>query len=211
MSIDWAWFTEKAPLITAMKDIVLAGAAICTTILAWRALDKWRAETIGRRRLELAELVLTSFYQMREIIEDARNPLVLATEMLPIPGIPDKVILNGIYAVTQRLKPFSDHISDHRTKRHQFAAVFGIEAAKPWDEIEAVLSELHAATGSLIDLGGERPPPDDPNLNFYIAQRQILSRGLSRKKHMDPITSRLDAAVTAIESICRPIIQAAVR
>jgi hypothetical protein len=44
---------------------------------AWtasRGLGKWHVETVGKRRTELAEDVLSSFYQMRDIIGEIRSP-----------------------------------------------------------------------------------------------------------------------------------------
>lgn len=205
--IDWGWVAEKTPaIITGTKDVVLAGAAVCTTFFAWKALDKWRAEAIGKRRLELAEDVLSSFYQVREIIHDARAPLVLAGEMIREEGVPDHVAGSTYYAPIRRLRQSFDKIADLRAKRHRFAAVFGAEATDPWDEIEKVLLEIRAASDALLDLRGEHVGRDDPNAQFYIDQRKVLGR---RPKD-DPITPRLDAAVAGIERRCMPLIRASV-
>lgn len=205
---DWAWIADRAPaFISGSKDLVLAGAAICTTFFAWKALTKWREETIGKRRLELAEDVLSIFYHVREIIQDARSPFVGANEMVREEGVPDEVIRSGYYAPVRRLRQSFDKIADFRTKRHRFAAVFGVDATAPWNEVETILRDIGTASDMLLQLGGQHVPANDPSSSFYVGQRKILARGTDG----DPITPRLDAAVKAIETVCAPIIRSAGR
>lgn len=208
MTIDWAWWADKVPaIITGAKDLTLAGAAVCTTVFAWQALDKWRTETIGKRRLELAEDVLFGFYQVREVIQDARTAIVDVREMVREKGVSDDVAKSAHYAPIRRLRHSFDKIVDLRAKRHRFAAVFGVEATTPWNEIEKVLSEIDAASDALLRLRNEHVPPTDPSAQFYEDQRKILAR----RSEGDPITPRLNAAVAQIEAVCAPLIRASVR
>ncbi|MGU3537738.1 hypothetical protein [Methylobacterium sp. A54F] len=203
--IDWTLIAEKAPgTLTGLKDLVVAGAAICTTFFAWKALDKWRTETIGKRRLELAEEVLAAFYQVQATIQDARTAFVDAREMVREEGVPENVVRSAYYAPVRRLRDSYDKIVDLRTKRHRFAAVFGTQATKPWNEIDEVLRDIDNASEALLRLGSEHIPPSDPSAQFYVEQRRILAR---RSKE-DPITPRLTTAVAEIEAICVPIIRA---
>ena len=41
-------------------------------VYAKAGLDKWRRETIGKRKAEVAEETLTALYEAREIIESVR-------------------------------------------------------------------------------------------------------------------------------------------
>lgn len=202
--MDWTLFFERAPVaITGIRDIVVAGAAVSTAVVGWKALNKWRDETVGKRRLEVAEETLSAFYQVQETIHDARTPLIWASEMVKEEGVPDEVVTNSAYGPVRRLRQSFEHIRDLRTKRHRFAALFGREATKPWDEIEAVLNEINAASEAVLALRGEHIPAKDPHAKFYQEQRQILARQMKD----DPITPRVDAAVKEIEAICRPIIR----
>ncbi|KZB99373.1 hypothetical protein AU375_04449 [Methylobacterium radiotolerans] len=201
--MEGAWFLDKAPAaISAFRDLVVAGAAISTATVGWKALNKWRDETVGKRRLEVAEETLSAFYQVQEVIHDARAPMIWASEMVKEEGVPDEVVSNSAYGPVRRLRQSFDHIRDLRTKRHRFAALFGREATKPWDEIEAVLNEINAASEAILMLRGEHIPAKDPHAKFYQEQRQILARQMDD----DPITPRVGAAVKEIEATCRPII-----
>lgn len=206
--MDWPWIWDKAPaVITGIRELVVAGAAISTAAVGWKALNKWRDETVGKRRLEVAEETLSAFYQVQDLIYDARSPLIWASEMVKEEGVPDEVVGNSAYGPVRRLRQSFDHVRDLRTKRHRFASLFGREATKPWDEIEAVLNEIHAASEAILSLRGEHIPAKDPQAKFYQEQRQILAR----QTKDDPITPRVDAAVKEIETICRPIFRAWVR
>ena len=206
--MDWPWLLEKVPTAVGVaKDLVLAGVAISGAIVGWKALTKWREETVGKRRLELAEEILSAFYQIQEIIYDARSPMIWASEMVKEEGVPDEVVQDSAYGPIRRLRKSFDHVRALRTKRHRFAALFGRGTTKPWDEIEAVLNEINAASEAILMLRGEHVLPGDPQAKFYKEQRQILARRMDE----DPITPRVDAAVREIEAICRPIIRASVR
>lgn len=203
--MDWPWFLDKAPAaITAVRDLVVAGAAISTATVGWKALNKWRDETVGKRRLEVAEDTLSAFYQVQETIYDARAPFIAASEMVKEEGVPDDVVRDSAYGPIRRLRHSFDHIRDLRTRRHRFAALFGREATKPWDDIEAVLNEINASSEAILSMRGQNIPPRDPQAKFIREQRQILARRMDD----DPITPRVDAAVKEIETICRPIISA---
>jgi hypothetical protein len=206
--MDWTWVLEKAPaVIGILRDLVVAGAAVSTATVGWKALNKWRDETVGKRRLEVAEETLSAFYQVQEVIYDARAPFIAASEMIKEEGVPDDVARNAAYGPIRRLRQSFDHIRDLRTRRHRFAALFGREATKPWDEIEAVLNEIHAASEAILMLRGEHIQARDPHAKFYQEQRQILARRMDD----DPITPRVDTAVQEIEIICQPVIRAALR
>ncbi len=48
--------------------------AIIAAYVGLKGLSRWRAETVGKRKSELAEHVLADFYQARDIYEWARFP-----------------------------------------------------------------------------------------------------------------------------------------
>ncbi len=69
--MDWAVFGE---VVKVLGSVATAGAAWFAATIAYRGLNKWRAETIGKRKAELAEEVIADFYEARDIIIAARSP-----------------------------------------------------------------------------------------------------------------------------------------
>lgn len=83
-------------------EIVKSLAAVATALAAWfaasiayRGLEKWRSETLGKRKAELAANVLAAVYEMEEIIRSAREPWVLPHEMAKREGVPDEIAQNS--------------------------------------------------------------------------------------------------------------------
>ena len=67
----------------ALKAIgaVLTGcAALWGAFIAFRGLTKWQDETLGKRKTEVAEQVLSGFYQVRDVIDAVRPPAVWTGE-----------------------------------------------------------------------------------------------------------------------------------
>lgn len=203
--MDWAEIWKNTPAVVSVaKDLVLAGVAVSGAIVGWKALTKWREETVGKRRLELAEDTLSSFYQIQEIISDARAPMIWAGEMVVEEGVPEEVTRHYAYGPMRRLKHSMAVILDLRTKRHRFAAVFGPDKTKPWSDIERVLSAMDAASFTLLSTRHHEGVERSEIAGFYAKQRSILARGLDG----DEIAAQVAVAVSDIETICRPIIQA---
>lgn len=86
-SLTWS---NAGEIIKVLGSIATGGAAITGAIVAWRGLEKWRSETIGKSRYEVAVAALADFYEMDEIIRASRNPFILAQEMAPMEGVSDE-------------------------------------------------------------------------------------------------------------------------
>jgi hypothetical protein len=67
-------------LIKAISSVVTAITAVVGVFIGVCGLNKWRAETIGKRQAELAEEVLADFYEARDIIDAARLSVSLVTK-----------------------------------------------------------------------------------------------------------------------------------
>ena len=130
--MDWQAIGETARVLGA---VATGGAACFAAFIAYRGLEKWRTETIGKRRYDVAVATLSLFYEMEEVIRAARMPLVVPHEMAPKAGVPDHVATDANYAPEARLLDHQDFFAKFRTARHEFAAVFGKKAAEPFDEL----------------------------------------------------------------------------
>jgi hypothetical protein len=114
-------------LAKALPSVATAIAAIYGASIAKAGLNKWRAETIGKRRAELAETVLADFYRFEDVMRAVRSPVPLHF------GTPElQVELQKLPAKT--LSENRELLSQMRVRRHAFAALFGKQAASPFDE-----------------------------------------------------------------------------
>jgi hypothetical protein len=136
--VDWSSVGE---VVKVLGPVATAGAAWFAATIAYRGLEKWREETIGKRKVELAETVLADFYRFEEVVRAARGPFVFNVEMGPKEGVPDEIASDSHFA-PKRLMDHEEFLSRLRVRKYEFAAVFGKDAAAPFDEIQKVQNDL---------------------------------------------------------------------
>jgi hypothetical protein len=102
MEIDMCW-SEVGEFIKAVAPVFTAAAACTAAWIGWRGLEKWRSETVGKRKAEIAEITLATIYEMEEILRSARSPWVSPHEMATKEGIPDQIATDPNFAPEARL------------------------------------------------------------------------------------------------------------
>ena len=182
MSDTASWLSAVGQLSTGMAAMVAGWAAL-------RGLDAWRAETVGRRKAELAEEVLAQFYRARDLMTWARFP----SEGAPEGG--------GASQPVERLARESELFSELQASRYRFMAYFGEEAAKPFDELRRMHKEVLEAADSLARA-------DQPGEGASTVDRATWNATIGRGSALqqDELAARLDRTIREIERICRPLI-----
>lgn len=201
--MDWAAIGEATKAIAA---VATAAAAWFAATSAYKGLEKWRSETLGKRKAELAAAALASMYQMEEIFRSAREPFVLVHEMGKKPGIPDEIAEDANFAPEFRLFEHNEFFSRFRAQKHEFAAIFGREAAKPFDEMWRVRIDINHAVHSMLtskDLRRSNNPDDKQLWNEFY---RTAFRHHDEKQ--DAIIKRIRTQIEVMESVCRPAIDA---
>jgi hypothetical protein len=178
--------------VTALANVGLAGAAIFAARQGIRTLNAWRTETIGKRKAELAEQALISFYQAREVLSFVRTPVHLrggaeSTYLIPI----------------QRLDRETELFAKIQTQRYSFAAVFGPKSTQPFDSLQEVHGRMVTAARTLSQMPQETGTMGYPN-DSTTELKNTLGWGL--RKRPDVIDKKIDEAIEAMEAICRPVL-----
>lgn len=200
-----AW-TDVGEFIKVLGSVATGGAAVTGAIVAWRGLEKWRAETIGKKRSELATAVLADFYEAHEIIQTSRNPFVLAQEMGKIEGLDDEIASNSSYAPERRLREHQEFFARLRSRKYEFAASFGKTAAATFDEIWRIRVDISWAVNSMItheEIRNSRLPDD---VALWRSWHKVAFRDSDEAK--DPVAPKLNKIMADVEAICRPAIEA---
>ncbi|NKC13176.1 MAG: hypothetical protein GKR94_13535 [Gammaproteobacteria bacterium] len=68
-------------VVSILKDIVLAGAAVTGAIVAVKGLGTWRRQLTGQSEYELTRRLLVGVFKYRDAIDRVRDPAILAYEM----------------------------------------------------------------------------------------------------------------------------------
>jgi len=195
----WIEFAKAAP------SVVTAITAIVGVCIARAGLEKWRSETRGKRKAEVAETTLTNVYEMEGILRSARERVVFSDEMTRREGVPDEIATDPNYAPEARLLAHQEFFGRFRSQKYAFAAVFGREAAKPLDELWQIRLKINSAVFELV------------NNKAMSKSRVQAERDTWGKWYYtafgapgeDDETSRLISRyVSAIEDTCRPAIAA---
>ena len=69
--------------ITAMKDVLLGGAAVATASVAVAGLKRWRLELCGKADFEAARALAQATYKLRDELAICRSPFVRGHEFPP--------------------------------------------------------------------------------------------------------------------------------
>lgn len=187
------WVSAWANLMTGMAALLAGWAGM-------RGLNAWRAETVGRRKAELAEEVLAGFYRTRDILTWARFPISDADQG-EIPQGDYELEKSEILAPVSRLTKESQVFSELRASRYRFMAYFGEEAARPFDEIRAIHNEI-------IDSARDLARTHDQEAAGREEERDHLEAAIGwGESEGDTLKKRLDLAVKAVEQTCRPLIE----
>jgi hypothetical protein len=197
MVIDANWVTAIGTLATGAGAGLGGWAAV-------RGVNAWRAETVGRRKAELAEEVLAQFYRAKDALTWARLPSGEGAAQSP--GA-DGVEGGGrgaeaMAAPIERLNQASQVFSELQASRYRFMAYFGEDAAKPFEDLRKVHNEVMEAAAQLIR--GQDKAASAENDADRRHWRTTIGWG---PHEQDRLAERLEHAVRAIERICRPLIE----
>jgi hypothetical protein len=203
--MDWP---SVAEVVKVLGSVATAGAAWFAAVIAYRGLSKWRAETIGKRKAELAEDVIADFYEARDMITTARLPGSLGGEgdtrqKSSGEGADETRYFNAVWVTVERLRKEQEFFAQLEARRYRFIAYFGSAAAGPYDELRAIHGEMLVAVRMLIETYRMYDWPERE------AERRKWETTIGWHSAEDDIPRRLDAMVAAIETTCRPAIQEA--
>jgi hypothetical protein len=195
--------------ISALSNMAVALAAGAAAVQGIRSLSAWRSETIGRRRLELAEEVIADFYEARDAFKWIRSPFASSAESEGRPGREeehDRAVTqhrDSYYVPLKRMSDQAPLFSRLQARRYRVIATFGPEKAAPFDELRKIQSEVSATAQTLMEM---RPSERPLDLDTREMRRVIYSVGPN-----DKIGQRLDTLVADVEGLFRPEISATAR
>lgn len=197
-------WNEWGELAKAVAPLLTAFAAWTGTITGLVGLEKWRSESLGKRKAEVAETTLANVYEMEEILKSARSPLVLAHEMSKKINIPDHIATKYQYTPEARLLEHQEFFGKFRSQKYLFAALFGKDASEAIDGLWQCRVEINAAVNAMLKL--EKDTRGNAVENYQSEFYNIAFSSADKEK--DKLGERISNHVKVIESICRPAIDA---
>lgn len=187
-------------------------------LAAWSviyAIDAWRREFIGKRKIELAEEVLALFYEAKDALYAIRSPFGFEGEgSTRKPGKyerpEDKETLDNAYVVIERYNKYQALFNKLYAMRYRFMAQIGKDEAKPFDELRVIINEIILASRRLARLWAYKNLNALPPERLEKHQKSIEEAEAifwERSVDPDPINPRLEEVITKMEKICHSIIE----
>jgi hypothetical protein len=190
----WIEFFKTLPSIVTMLTAIIAA------YVGLKSLSRWREESVGKRKSELAEHVLADFYQVRDIFEWVRFPGSYADEGAERPRIEgeredEARRRDSYYVPIARLTKEAEFFGAFQARKYRFVALFGTHAGTPFQELKDIQSKIVVASRMLA-----RGDYDSDLQRELEATIGWIGRD-------DEIKRRVENAVALIEEICRPVLK----
>ena len=196
--------------IEFLKDISLIVAS-CTAIYG---IGSWRREYKGKRQAELAEEVLSLFYEARDAIKHIRNPFSHAGEgatrkQSENESDDEKKAYDRAYIVFERYNANLELFNRLHSLRYRFMTQFGADSAEPFVELRKILNKIFASAQTLAGLWAKQrthfrtEESEKEHFEFIKKLEAIFWEGLADE---DPINPKLEKIVQDIEVMCRGIL-----
>lgn len=142
--IDWKLLFD---IIKSLSIIIASGAAV-------RGINSWRRELKWKRKYELAEEVLSLFYEVQESVSIIRSPLSSTNEgksrkRLENEKPEDTKTLDQAYVVVERFEKYNEPFHKIRAIKYRFISVFGKGSKKPFNDIIQLTNKILRASNIL--------------------------------------------------------------
>ena len=157
-----------------------------------------------RRQTELAEEVLSGFYQMQDIIMFIRTPISFGGEgetrrRAESETEADTELRNRLFIPIERLNQHGQFIADLRAKGYRMKAMF---AEKPFDTLREVLEDIVLASRMMLITTNL---DNAARADLYEKWRKTTQY---RASDDDPIAQKVESAIELVEQVCRPVFEA---
>ena len=199
-----------------MESIALIGQAIAVIAACWAIISgigAWKREFIGKRQIELAEEVLASFFEIKDVIAAIRNPFSSGDE-----GKTRKrgeheskdqaELLDRGYIVFERYEARKEVFIRFNTLKYQFMATFGPETEEIFIECNRILNSIFISARQLAthywQRQGRVPMEGDEFQKHLEAMHKHEGIFWDRMDEKDEIRKKLQEIQDKLDSVTKP-------
>lgn len=197
-------------------DVIQSLSIIIAAIVAIYGITSWRRETTWKRKYELAEEVLSLFYECKEKFQIIRNPGSHSLE-----GKTRKRAENETESETERLDHSYIFIERYEREKEpftklwalkfRFMTIFGKESGQPFDEIRKILNSIFFAASKL----GQRHWKDQGHRDFTEEEFKVHLSEMHKNEEIiwatfddkDIISNQIDICIAKVEKYCENIMK----
>ena len=149
--------------------------AACWAIIS--GVGAWKREFIGKRKIELAEEVLSSFFEIKDVIATIRNPSKSRDEGKTREkdgheSTTESKLLDRGYIVFERYEARKESFVRFNTLKYKFMASFGAESEEIFTECNRILNSIFFSAGQLATY-------------YWQRQGRVPMEGDEFQRHLD--------------------------
>jgi len=193
--------------LKALESISIIAAAM-TAIFG---INSWRKEERWKRKYELAEGVLSMFYESEQVIRTIRSPAGFHGEGRTrrkgdSETGEESAIYDKAHVVFERFEKNKEVVEKLQSLKFRFISVFGKEHEKLFDELAQIINEIFFASREIAEIKlGEY---GEIELSEKVRKLKELQRIIywSTKTADDPIEQRVKKLIGDVERVCMKII-----
>lgn len=199
-----------------MESIAEIGQAVSVIAASWAIISgvgAWKREFIGKRKIELAEEVLASFFEIKDVIASMRNPFSSGDEGQSRKRSENETndeseLLDRGYIVFERYESRKEVFVRFNTIKYKFMAAFGSETEDIFTDCNRVLNSIFVSARQLAthywQRQGRIPMEEDEfqrHLNEMHRHEGIFWDSMDEK---DKIRKTLQSIQNRLEAVTKP-------
>lgn len=192
---------------------------IVASIAATYGIIAWRKEHIGKKKIDLAEEVLCSIYEIKDVIRSIRSPFGFSGEgssrkRADFEIKEESEILDNAYVVYERYDKYKDTFNNFYKLKYRYMANFGKSAEEPFKIIRKATAEIFSASnmlGRVYWKNQGRKPMSDEEFEKHLEEMHKYESVFWEISENDDVNKKVDHAITICEEICKSINNLGVR
>jgi hypothetical protein len=195
-------------LITAIKDVLLGGAAVTTTVVAVVGLKNWSRELRGRADFDVARGLIRATYKLRDEIRSCRAAFIMAQEFPDgycdpnRKSTPEDEAQVWAHVYKNRWQPVWEAIQEFDAQTLEAEALWGSEIRQKTDKLRECIAELNSAIYAVISDKASGGRDFKSDREFGKKMRSTVSA--SGSDQSNELSKKITEAVTGIEDKIRP-------
>ncbi|WP_020674491.1 hypothetical protein [Geopsychrobacter electrodiphilus] len=181
--------------------------------VAISGINAWRKEHMEKRKIELAEDTLASFYEASDAITYLRHPFSYPSEKEEIEQGPKESKASwearkNANVVFYRYKQYQELFNKIHALRYRFMAQIGRDEAKPFEDLRQITNEIMNSARHLSRWWATE--------HFITAEKRAAHQKRVEEQEAifwansveeDPINPRVETVIKEMESICKSVIE----
>ena len=196
-------------------EIIKLISVLIGSFVAVFGITAWRRETLGKRKIELAEEILSLFYEIDDVFSEIRSPFGRVDEgktrkTEKYESEKEKKARDNAFVIYERYTKHQETFAKFMMLRYRAMAVFGEEWGDPFVSVQMLLRKLFSSSRRLSELWSR-----DSRLMRDEAEAVRVKNQIEKYESIfwegygdtDPIREELQVIRVQLETKCRTEIE----